>query len=181
MNICIFGASSNNIDQIYFDDVYHLGELMALNGYGLVFGGGQRGLMGAAVRGLKSKGGYAIGIAPAVFDDSTILFQGCDEIHITRDLTDRKAMMIEKSGAFIAVAGGIGTFDELFEAFVGNQMGYFNKPVILLNTAGFYDKLWEFIQDGVAKGFIYGGSEKALHIANSPEEALEIIKEHSIV
>ena len=177
MNICIFGASSNAIDRKYFDDVYHLGELMAENNMGLVFGGGQRGLMGAAARGLKSKGGYAIGIAPAIFDDSTILFQECDEMHITNDLTDRKVKMIEMSDAFIAVAGGIGTFDELFEVAVGNQIGYFSKPLILLNTDGFYNKLWEFIMEARDKGFIYDGNEKCCHLANSPEEALEIIKE----
>ena len=177
MNICIFGASSNDIAGIYFDEVYHLGELMAEKGYRLVYGGGQTGLMGAAVRGLKNKGGYAIGISPAFFDDGVLLYKGNDELIYTRDLSDRKVKMLEMSDAFIAVPGGIGTYDELFEAFVENQIGTFDKPLILLNTDGFYTKLWEFIMEARDKGFIYGGTEKCCHLANTPEEALEIIKE----
>ena len=179
MNICIFGASSNDIDRKYFDEVYRLGQLMAEEGHRLVFGGGQTGLMGAAVRGLKSKGGYAIGISPAFFDDGVLLYRENDEMHFTNDLNDRKAMMLQMSDAFIAVPGGIGTFDELFEAFVENQIGSFSKPLVLLNTDGFYEKLWEFIMDVKEKGFIYGGAEKCCKLANTPEEALEIIKEFS--
>lgn len=175
MNICIFGASSNDIDQKYIDDVFHLGELMAENGHALVFGGGQRGLMGAAARGMKAKGGYVIGIAPVVFDDDTILFPGLDEKHITKNLTDRKEMMMALSDVFIAVPGGFGTYDELFEVLSNHQMGYHDKSVILLNTDGFYDTLWKFIGEAVDKGFIVGGNQDCCYIANSPEEALEII------
>ena len=115
MNICLFGASSEEINKVYFEEVEQLGRMMAQRGHGMVFGGGKTGLMGAAVRGLSAAGGTSIGIAPRFFDQPGILFEDCTEFIFTDTMRERKMLMEENSDAFIVVPGGIGTFEEFFE------------------------------------------------------------------
>ena len=115
MNICIYGASSNEIDNIYIKYTEHLGQVMGKRGHNLVFGGGAKGLMGAAARGVVKGGGNVIGIAPSFFNVDGVLFEECSEFIYTDTMRERKLAMEEKSDAFIATPGGIGTFDELFE------------------------------------------------------------------
>ena len=115
MNICIYGAASPQLDQIYYEKTEELGRLMARRGHGLVFGGGETGLMGAAARGVDAEGGYLLGIAPRFFDEPGILYQHCTEFIMTETMRERKHLLEEKSQATIVVPGGIGTYEEFFD------------------------------------------------------------------
>ena len=175
MKVCIFGASSESIDPIYMKETEKLGCRLALKGCSLVTGGGKRGLMGAANRGFTEGNGYIISIAPRIFNVNGILYDEFNELYLTRDLVDRKQLMIEISDCFIGAPGGLGTFDELFEIITQTQLGYTAKPVIFFNIAGFYDGLWEYLQQCCRKGFIPEGWQRLCHKADSVEEVLEIL------
>ena len=114
MNLCLFGASSADIDTLYVDAIRELGRSIAGRGHTLVFGGGATGLMGAAVRGVREGRGNVTGIAPKFFDKPGILYEQCSEFIFTDTMRQRKHIMEERSDAFIMVPGGIGTFEEFF-------------------------------------------------------------------
>ena len=175
MKICVFGASSDAIDSIYLSETERLGRELAKRGCSLVTGGGRRGLMGAANRGFTQGGGYIISIAPRIFNVNGILYDEFNELYLTRDLVDRKQLMIEISDGFIAVPGGLGTFDELFEVIVQNQLGYTRKPVILLNVNGFYDGLWDYLDRCSKKGFIPDNWKSQCSKADTVEDVIRIL------
>ena len=142
MNICVFGASSDRIEKAYFEEAYALGVLIAREGHQLIFGGGNEGLMGACARGVLSEGGRPLGIAPRFFDEPGILMkEECDFV-FTETMSERKAHMEAEADAFIALPGGIGTYEEFFEALTLKQLGQHHKPMALLNTAGYFDSFW---------------------------------------
>lgn len=175
MKICVFGASSDLIKEEYKQAAYNLGKSLALAGHTLVFGGGKSGLMGAVARGFSAGNGYIIGIAPEIFDSTDILYQ-CDEKIITKSLVDRKEKMMELSDAFITMAGGMGTYDELFEVLSAKQCGYHSKPSIIFNTLGYYDKLVDFLQDTHDKGFMNDESLGYYVVCNDDKEVIEVLK-----
>lgn len=115
MNICIYGASSAQLEQIYYDKTEELGKMMAKRGHGLVFGGGATGMMGSAARGVDVEGGYILGIAPRFFDKPGVLYQNCSEFIFTDTMRERKKLLEERSDATIVTPGGIGTYEEFFE------------------------------------------------------------------
>ena len=176
MRICIFGASSNNIDRIFIDQVEQLAYRLALRGDSLVTGGGRAGLMGAANRGFKKGNGYIISISPKLFNVDGILYEECNELHLTKDLVDRKQMMIEISDAFIVAPGGTGTFDEFLEVYVQNNLGFINKPVILFNIDGFYQGLWDYLEYAHKRGFLPDNWNKVCKMADNVDEVMEILR-----
>ncbi len=154
MNICVFGASSDRIEKAYFEEAYALGVLIAREGHRLIFGGGNEGLMGACARGVLSEGGRPLGIAPRFFDEPGILMkEECDFV-FTETMSERKAHMEAEADAFIALPGGIGTYEEFFEVLTLKQLARHAKPIVLFNINGFFDKLVDFIRDDTAAGFI---------------------------
>ena len=175
MKVCVFGASSDNIKPVYMTETEKLGELLGREGYSMVFGGGKHGLMGAAARGVTKGGGYIISISPFIFNEDDILYERFDELYLTKDLIERKQLMLDLSDSFVAVPGGIGTFDELFEVYAQSQLGYYRKPLILFNINGYYDKLWEFINQAHEKGFVSSFGLGLCHVANTAEEVVEIL------
>ena len=119
MNICVFGASSDAISKEYLDTARKFGKTIASRGHTLVFGGGATGVMGAAVRGVKSNpNGHALGIAPRYFDTEGILYKECDESIFTDTMRERISLLIENSDTFAVLPGGVGTYQEFFEVFV---------------------------------------------------------------
>lgn len=172
MKICIYGASSNKINKSYIDATEKLGEALGEKGHTLVYGGGAGGLMGAAARGFKKKGGKVIGLAPSFFNVDGVLFEECDEFIYPDTMRDRKRMMEDLSDAFIAVPGGIGTFDELFEIVTLRQLGCHQKPVALFNVNGYYNHILEMFDFAVKEGFI---TEKIGEIVPSFTTAEEIM------
>lgn len=154
MKICVFGASSRDLEQGYFDEAFALGAELARRGHTIVFGGGASGLMGATARGAKSQGGRLIGIAPKFFDEPGILDKDCDEMIFTETMSERKKAMEDMSEAFITLPGGIGTFEEFFEALTLKQLGRHAKAMAVLNTLGYYDALETMVQRAVDERFL---------------------------
>lgn len=153
MKVCVFGASSRDLAQIYYDEAYALGAALARRGHTIVFGGGTSGLMGAAARGAKSEGGRLIGVAPRFFDEPGILYEGCDEMIFTETMSERKKAMEDMSDAFVTLPGGIGTFEEFFEALTLKQLGRHAKAMAVLNTNGYYDAMETMLQRAVDEEF----------------------------
>ena len=154
MKICVFGASSRDLEQGYFDEAFALGAELARRGHTIVFGGGASGLMGATARGAKSQGGHLIGIAPKFFDEPGILDKDCDEMIFTETMSERKKAMEDMSEAFITLPGGIGTFEEFFEVLTLKQLGRHAKAMAVLNTLGYYDALEAMVQRAVDERFL---------------------------
>ena len=175
MNICIFAASSNRPEPVYFSCAERMGMLIASQGHRLVFGGGKDGLMGACARGAKGAGGNIIGVAPRLFDEPGFLLPECDELILTDSMSSRKEKMFDLADAFLALPGGIGTMDEFFEALTLKQLGLLQGPLVLLNLVHFYDPLVAFLQSMSDQGFMSESCLSLLRICSSPENALEAL------
>lgn len=178
MNICVYGASSKTIDAIFTDAGYELGYKIAKKGYGLVFGGGDSGMMGAVARGAHDGGAHVIGVAPSFFNVDGILYPLSDEVIFTETMRQRKQKMEDLSGAFIVSPGGIGTFEEFFEILTLKQLGRTKKPMIILNTAGYYDDMLAMMRHSIKTGFITEETLDLIDIAATPDEALACIENY---
>jgi uncharacterized protein (TIGR00730 family) len=154
MRICVFLGSSVGRRPVYAQAAERLGTLIAERGMGLVYGGGAVGLMGLLANAALAAGGEVIGVIPEALRAREHDQTGLTELHIVRTMHERKAMMAELADAFIALPGGIGTFEELFEVWTWSQLGYHAKPCGLLDIAGFYDGLSSFIDHVVDEGFL---------------------------
>jgi uncharacterized protein (TIGR00730 family) len=143
----------------------------------LVYGGGRLGLMGLIADSVLELGGFVYGVIPQALVDIEVAHQNVTELHIVETMHERKAKMTELADAFLALPGGIGTLDEFFEAWSWNALGYHKKPFCLLNVNGYWDGLIEFIDHSTASGFMSPQRRRQLLVANSPEEALELLDE----
>lgn len=173
MKVCIYGASGQNLAQPYFDAARELGRLLAEGGHSLVFGGGAHGLMGACAEGASELRGEIIGIAPRFFDEPGILYPHCTRFLFTDTMSQRKAAMFEESEAFIALPGGIGTFEEFFETLTLKQLGRHGKPMTLLNTLGYYAPLTALLERAVKDGFLARRCFQLYGLCDTPREALD--------
>ena len=172
MKICIFGASSDALAKEYYDAARRLGELMAAGGHTLVYGGGNDGLMRACADGVKRGGGTAIGIAPRMFDEGGFLRRDFGELVFTDTMAERKTLMRSLAEAFIVLPGGTGTLDEFFETLTLKQLGEEPKPIVLLNTLGYYDALCALLRDMIGRGFVGASALGMISLAACPEDAL---------
>jgi hypothetical protein len=141
-------------DPAFTEAARALGEEMARRGIGLVYGGGHRGLMGVVADSVLTAGGEAFGVIPQALVELEVAHTGLTELHTVTSMHERKAKMTELTDAFVALPGGIGTFDELFEAWTWNALGYHAKPFALLNVAGFWDGLIGFLDQATMHGFM---------------------------
>lgn len=178
MNICVYGASSKTIDKSYIEDGEYLGEIMVERGHKLVFGGGANGLMGAVARGAYRKGGEIKGVVPKFFNVDGIIFENCTELIRPDTMRERKQIMEDSSDGFIITAGGIGTFEEFFEILTLKQLGRHNKPIAILNTNGYYDKMIEFIQHAIDGEFLNDECKFLYEFVETAEEALDYIENY---
>ncbi len=178
MNICIFGAASNEIDISYISAVEKLGEEMAKRGHTLVFGAGGNGLMGAAARGVHKAGGKICGVIPNFFRIENIekIFENCTEIIFTETMAQRKSKMEELADAFIIVPGGIGTFEEFFEVMTLKQLGRHVKPIAVYDINGYYKKLEVFLELSVSEGFIRNGCKSLYHYSENAVDVVDYIE-----
>lgn len=156
MNICVFGAASNSIHPDFIREGERLGTAIAAHGHTVVFGGGTNGMMGAVARGAHAMGGAIIGVAPTFFPDGA-LFDNCTAFHHTDTMHERKALMEELSDAFIVAPGGIGTYEELLEVYTLRHLGRHTKPILLLNTRGFFEPLLALLRHTASEGFLPEG------------------------
>ena len=156
MKICIFGAASAHIDEIYINKVEYLGRYLAERGHTLVFGAGATGLMGAAARGFTEGKGYIHGVIPEFFREEGVelIYDKCDKITYTKTMSERKKIMEDDCDAFIITPGGIGTFEEFFEVLTLKQLGRHGKAMAVFNIDGYYDDLEKFMQTVADKKFI---------------------------
>ncbi|RFA26596.1 Rossman fold protein, TIGR00730 family [Alkalilimnicola ehrlichii] len=154
MRLCIFSGSSPGRLPIYTETATRLGHALADAGIGLVYGGASVGLMGAAADAAQAHGGEVIGVIPRSLVEKEIAHTGLDDLRIVESMHERKALMAELSDGFIALPGGIGTLEELFEVWTWAQLGHHTKPCALMNINGFYDGLSAFLDHIVTEAFL---------------------------
>ncbi|MBI3285780.1 MAG: TIGR00730 family Rossman fold protein [Burkholderiales bacterium] len=152
--ICVYCGSSAGSLVSYADGARRLAAQLAGDGLRLVYGGGNVGLMGILADEVMRLGGHVTGVIPQALMDKEVGHSGLSQLHIVANMHQRKAMMAELSDGFIAMPGGIGTLEELFEMFTWSQLGFHEKPLGLLNINGFYDGLMEFLEHTVSQGFL---------------------------
>ena len=174
--ICVFASASIELDEVYYSAAKELGKLIGQNNYDLVYGGSHRGLMYATAKAAKENGSKIYAVMPQKMVDVGFANpEDCEEFYITEGMRERKAKIDSISDAVIAVAGGFGTLEEISEMIVQKQLGYSNKPTVLLNTNHFYDNLLRFFDDVIVNGFAGASINDAVYVANTPEEAINHI------
>ncbi|MNQ82144.1 TIGR00730 family Rossman fold protein [Variovorax boronicumulans] len=153
-SICVYCGSRPGERPEFSQAAQAVGQWIGSHNGQLVYGGGRTGLMGTVAEATRQAGGRVVGIIPKALVDKELANPLCDELHVVDTMHERKAMMGERADAFLAMAGGIGTFEELFEIWTWRQLGYHDKPTGILNTAGYYDGLLSFLAHSVREGFM---------------------------
>lgn len=176
--ICVFGSSSSVLDQSYFDDAFLVGKLIAENGWEMVFGAGDMGMMGHAARGVKSAGGRITGVLPEFMNLPGIPFGDCDELIVSPSMRERKFVMEEMADAFLVTAGGFGTFEELCEVVTLKQLKRHEKAIVILNTNGFYNEMIAMFEKSVAQRFAKEEALSVYEVVKTPGEAVDAIKNY---
>lgn len=175
MNICVFGAASNSIDSCYIAEGEMLGRQLAARGHTVIFGGGGNGMMGAVARGAHEGGGAIVGVAPTFFPDGAFS-AFCTDFHYTETMHERKLKMETLSDAFIVTPGGIGTYEEFMEVFTLRHLGRHQKPIVLLNTKGFFDPLLALLEHTAREGFLPKSDLDLCFVSDSIEAVLAHIE-----
>ena len=153
-NICVYCGSSSRVDDIYKQQAVKLGKIIADEGWGVVYGGGRVGLMGLVADSALDNGASVVGIIPSHIQEREVEHNELTELHIVDTMHVRKQMMVDKSQAFVILAGGLGTLDELFELLTWKQLGLHDKPIVIVNIEGYWTKLLESIDHIASKGFM---------------------------
>ena len=153
-SICVYCGSRPGERPEFSQAAQAVGQWIGRHGGQLVYGGGRTGLMGTVAEATRLAGGRVVGIIPKALVDKELANPLCDELHVVDTMHERKAMMGERADAFVALPGGIGTFEELFEIWTWRQLGYHDKPVGILNVDGYYDALLTFLAHSVREGFM---------------------------
>ena len=177
MNLCLYGASSDQIAPAYLQAVEALGEKLAQRGHGLVFGGGAQGLMGAAARGVSSRHGYILGVAPSFFNVDGVLYPHCTEFIYTETMRQRKQIMEDRADGFIMVPGGIGTYEEFFEMLTLKQLGRHSKPIAVLNLDGYYDLLQQMLEQTIEQGFMKPACRELYGVFSDADALLDYLEQ----
>jgi uncharacterized protein (TIGR00730 family) len=172
-SVCVYCGSSPGAKRDYAEGATALGRALARNGQRLVYGGGNVGLMGIVADATLATGGEVIGVIPQALVDRELAHQGLSRLHIVASMHERKAMMAELADGFIALPGGLGTLEELFEIWTWAQLGMHRKPIGLLNVHGFFDPLIEFIGRLVTERFVRRENREMLFISAAPAELLK--------
>ena len=178
-SICVYCGSRPGENEAYAEAAAAVGTWIGAHGGQLVYGGGRSGLMGTVAEATRQAGGRVVGVIPQALVDKELANRQCDELHIVQTMHERKAMMAERSDAFIAMPGGIGTFEELFEVWTWRQLGYHDKPLGLLNVAGYYDGLLAFLNHSVASGFMGEWQMGLLHADSDTPTLLQTLVEQA--
>jgi uncharacterized protein (TIGR00730 family) len=173
--LAVYCGSAPGSDPAFAEMARALVREMAARGIDMVYGGGRLGLMGIIADEMLAAGGKAYGVIPQALVDHEVAHTGLTELHTVANMHERKAKMTELCDGFVALPGGIGTLDELFEAWTWNALGYHAKPFCLLNVDGFWDGLIEFMDHATASGFVSQHRREQLLVAATPKEALELL------
>jgi uncharacterized protein (TIGR00730 family) len=168
-NICIYCGSAVGTNPEYAEAARRLGRAMAHQGLGLVYGGGRVGLMGIVTDAILGGGGQAIGVIPEALATAEVAHDGLTELHVVADMHQRKALMARRSDAFLTLPGGIGTFEEFFETLSWAALGLHQKPLGILNVAGYFDPLLALLDHAVAERFLRPEQLQLLITSEDPE------------
>ena len=172
MRICVYAASSAQVHPHYQQVAYSLGEALAQNGHSLVYGGGSTGLMGAVANGALAHGGEVVGILPKFMADLEWGHPGLTELRLVEDMRERKHQLLTDSDAVVALPGGCGTLEELFEAITLKRLGIYFSPIILLNTRNYYAPLQTFMQQVIDEKFMNAEQIAMWSLVDTVEDVL---------
>jgi uncharacterized protein (TIGR00730 family) len=178
--ICIYCGSSDKIPQVYLDAAHEVGQIVAQKNITIIYGAGSTGLMGAVADGALKSGGKVWGVIPKMFDTPQLAHKGLTHYEVTDTMHTRKARMADLADGFIALPGGFGTFEELFEIITWAQIGMHRKPIGLLNTQGYFDLLLGMVMHAEQEGFIYSEHRQLFTHANNPTALLDQMNNHSL-
>lgn len=176
MNICVYGAASDSIAEIYKKEGEALGEEMARRGHALIFGGGASGMMGAAARGVSRGGGHITSVAPSFFDVDGVLFPECDEYIFTETMRERKQKLEDLSDGFVISPGGVGTFDEFFEILTLRQLNRHQKPIAILNTEGYYEYMLAMMKNAADLHFMTPLNFDLIYVSDRVKDVLDYLE-----
>lgn len=179
MNICVFCSSSNAIDHEHFSHAEILGQLIAEKGHSLIYGGANVGLMEHLALFTKQHGGKITGIIPQKIYDKELASEHPDQSIVTETMDERKKLMRESSEAFIALPGGFGTLEEILEVITLKQLDYHHKPIVFINTKGFYDHLFLQFEKSYSEHFAKENYRKLYTVVENPQQALAYIENYT--
>lgn len=171
-SICVYCGSADHLSQVYYSAALETGKMLANHKIRLVYGAGKTGLMGAVADGVLQAGGEVVGVVPENLNTAQLIHAGLTQLDVVGDIHARKARMSALADAFIALPGGYGTLDELFETLTWAQIGMHNKPIGILNVNHYFDPLLEFIRKAEAEKFIYAEHLCLLEVDDHPEGLL---------
>jgi len=177
MKICVFGSGKDEIAQIFKDEAFQLGKELAKQGYDLVYGGSKRGLMGASASGFKCGGGHITAIVPTELNDSR-MNEINDEIIVTENIPKRLEKMFEKSDILLVLPGGIGTLNEYISFVDRKRLHEIEKPIVVFNINGYYEKLFHFMDDIIEAKFMSKQEKEMYQVGNTLKEVIQIISQH---
>ncbi len=172
MHVCVYCGSSPGFDPVYREAAVALGAGLAMAGHGLVYGGGHVGLMGTVADAVLAGGGEVVGVIPEALRARELAHLGLTELVVTGSMHERKAIMVERADAFVALPGGFGTFDELFETLTWLQLGIHAKPIVLFDVDGFFEPLLALADRAVDAGFLKPAHRAAAQRATTVAEVL---------
>jgi uncharacterized protein (TIGR00730 family) len=175
-SVAVYCGSRFGDSPAFADAARSLGQLIGNMGATLVYGGGRVGLMGAVADAVMTAGGRVVGVIPQALMDREVGHSGLTELHVVQTMHERKQLMAERADAFISLPGGIGTLEELYEVWSWQQLGYHDKPVALLNVAGYYDALLEFHRAMHERGFVSDAQLSALMVDSDPARLLARVR-----
>ena len=175
-NIAVFCASASGADPAYQAAAEDLGRALAARNIGVIYGGAKVGLMCAVAESALAHGGRVVGVIPEVLVDLEVAHNSISELHVVDTMHTRKALMGEKSDAFLIMPGGFGTLEEMFEVLAWQTLRLHNKPIVLLNIHGFYDRLLAFLDHAVAEGMLKRKSREILLVAGSVHDVFPLLK-----
>lgn len=182
MNICVYGASSEQIDRSFIAQSEHFGSVATKAGYGIVFGAGKYGLMGAVARGATEAGSKSlIGVLPEFFKGTDVIYDKCTELVFTTTMRERKKYMEDNSVAFVMLPGSIGTFDEFFEILTLKQLGQHKKPIVIYNIKNYFEPLLNMIKACIDKKFLTDDCYNLFTVCDTAEDVIFAIKNDNSV
>jgi uncharacterized protein (TIGR00730 family) len=177
--VTVYASSSAALKPVYYDAARRTGEVLAKAGKSIIYGAGGKGLMGAMADGALSMNAEVYGVVPQFLQDLELTHRGLTGLQIVEDMRTRKHLMLDGSQAVVTLPGGSGTYEELFEALTMKRLGQWNGPIILVNTAGFYDGLVKFLEYSVAERFMGARHLDMWSVVNEPEALVDLLENAS--
>ena len=174
-SICVYAGSAAGTKEVFTNKAIELGNAIAIYNYSMVYGGGSNGLMGVVANAALSNGAEVTGIITEQLDEIEVGHKGLTKLEVVSSIHKRKARMAELSDAIISLPGGVGTWEELFEALAWNQLGFYSKPIVLFNVDEYYSPLYQFSEDAVKNGFLPKSTFEELFISEDLKEIFDFI------